>query len=81
MPPKESYHFPIMIRLRIKEVASEQGLNMSQLSRKSDISFSTIKRLWRDPYKPISTAILDKIATALDVSVHDLIEDDPPCTR
>lgn len=66
-----------MIRLRIKEVAEQKGVNMSQLSRRSDVSFSTIKRLWINPYKPISTEILDKIATALHVSVHDLLEDVP----
>ena len=66
-----------MIRLRIKEVAEQKGVNMSQLSRRSAVSFSTINRLWINPYKPISTEILDKMATALQVSVHDLIEDVP----
>jgi DNA-binding Xre family transcriptional regulator len=66
-----------MIRLRIKEVAEARGFNMSSLSRRSDISFSTIKRMWRDPYKSVGTEMLGKIACALGVSVHDLIEEVP----
>ena len=65
-----------MIRLKVKEVAEEKGFNMSTLSRKSDISFSTIKRIWRDPYKSISTEMLEKIAKTLEVSVHDLIAEE-----
>ncbi len=66
-----------MIRLKIKEVAQAKGLNMSQLSRRSDVSFSTIKRLWRDPYRPVSTELLDKIAKALGVDVRELVESVP----
>ena len=63
------------VRLRVKEVAEAHGLNISSLSRKSDVSFSTIKRMWRNPYRSASTEILGKIAETLGVSVHDLVED------
>ena len=65
-----------MIRLKVKEVAEAKGYNMSQLSRKSDISFSTIKRIWRDPYKSVSTEMLGRLAETLEVSIHDLIEEE-----
>lgn len=67
-----------MIRLRVKELAEEQGLNMTKLSNKSDISFNTIKAIFRDPYKVISTVHLVKLARALEVEIQDLIviEDD-----
>ena len=66
-----------MIRLKIKEVAEEKGFNMSSLARKSDLGFSTIKRIWKDPYKNIDLKMLEKIAKALDVSPLGLIEDIP----
>jgi DNA-binding Xre family transcriptional regulator len=66
-----------MYRLRIKEVAEAKKMNMSQLSRKSDVPFSTIKRAWKNPYYEIKLASLDKIARALNVSLADLIEHIP----
>jgi transcriptional regulator with XRE-family HTH domain len=66
-----------MVRLRVKEVAEAQGYNMSSLSRASDVSFTTIKRLWRRPYGGANVETLDKIAGVLGVSVADLIEHVP----
>ncbi|QBD80028.1 XRE family transcriptional regulator [Ktedonosporobacter rubrisoli] len=66
-----------MIRLKVKEIAEAQGFNQSSLSRASDIHFTTIKWIFRDPYKGISTLTLDKLAKALKVSPSDLIEFDP----
>lgn len=66
-----------MIRLRIKEIAEAKGFNQSSLSRAADIHFMTIKRIYRNPYKEVTTTTLDKIARALKVSVCDLIEELP----
>lgn len=63
-----------MIKLRVKEIAERQGLNLSQLSRKADIDIRTLRRIYRDPTHPIDTRILDKLATALNVSPHDLLD-------
>jgi DNA-binding Xre family transcriptional regulator len=63
-----------MIRLRVKELAEKQGLNMAQLARKADIDQRTLRRIYRDPTQEISTLTLDKIATALNVSPGDLLE-------
>jgi DNA-binding Xre family transcriptional regulator len=70
-----------MIRLRIKEVAEAKGFNQSSLSRAADVHFTTIKRIYRDPYKEITTTTLDKVARALGVSVCDLIEELPGDSR
>jgi DNA-binding Xre family transcriptional regulator len=67
----------IMIRLRIKEVAEAKGFNQSSLSRAADVHFSTIKRIFRDPYKEVTSTTLDKVARALEVSICDLIEELP----
>jgi DNA-binding Xre family transcriptional regulator len=66
-----------MVRLRVKEVAEAKGYNMSSLSRAADVSFTTIKRLWRRPYGGANVETLDKIASVLGVSVSDLIEHVP----
>ena len=63
-----------MLRLRVKELAEERGLNMSSLSRASDVSFSTIKRYFTKPYSRGLTETLEKIARALKVEVGDLVE-------
>lgn len=66
-----------MIRLRIKEIAEEKGLNMTKLSQRSEVSFNTVKSIFRDPYRTINTDTLDRLAKALGVSVHDLIDEVP----
>ena len=66
-----------MIRLRIKEIAKAKGFNQSSLSRAADVHFTTIKRIFRDPYKEVTTTTLDKVARALGVHICDLIEELP----
>jgi DNA-binding Xre family transcriptional regulator len=66
-----------MVRLRIKEIAEQKGFNQSSLSRAANISFNTVKRIFRDPYREVTTTTLDRIAKALGVSIADLIEEIP----
>jgi DNA-binding Xre family transcriptional regulator len=66
-----------MLRLRIKELAEEKGYNMSSLSRKSDVSFKTVKRLWKDPYQTANTDTLERLAKALEIDVRELLETVP----
>ena len=65
------------VRLRVKEVAQKKGFSMGRLSRTSDVSYNTIKRIYDDPYYVITTLTLGKIAKALDVPTASLIEDTP----
>ncbi|MFL5661311.1 MAG: helix-turn-helix domain-containing protein [Ktedonobacteraceae bacterium] len=64
-----------MLRLKVKEIAESKGYNMSTLSRASDISFTTIKRLWTKPYSGANIITLNKIANTLNVSISDLTEE------
>ena len=64
-----------MYRLRIKEVATAKGYNMSTLSRASDVPFNTIRRAWKNPQYEIKLATLHKIAQTLGVPTSELIED------
>jgi len=66
-----------MYRLRVKEVAESKGFNISTLSRASDVPFSTVRRVWKNPYHEIKLAILAKLAESLGVSISELIEDVP----
>ena len=66
-----------MIRLKIKEVAALKGLSMAKLARRPDIDYKTVQRIFRDPYREITTTTLDKLATALNVPVTDLLESVP----
>ena len=63
-----------MIRLRVREIAEAKGLNMAQLARKADVDVRTVRRIYREPTSEISTIVLDKLATALDVKPSDLID-------
>lgn len=64
------------IRLRVKEVAESKGFNMSTLSRASDVPFSTIRRLWKNPHYQVQLDTLQRIARVLEVPTSALIEDE-----
>lgn len=63
------------VKLRIKEVAEAKGYNMSSLSRATDISFNTIKRLWQNPDTGVNLQTLSKIADTLHVPLSELTEE------
>ncbi len=64
-----------MYKLRIREVAESQGYNQSSLSRAANISFTTIKKIWRDPSYAINVETLHAIAKVLKVPTSELIID------
>lgn len=66
-----------MYRLRIREEAEKRGYNQSSLSRASNISYVTIKKIWRNPTYEINIVTLHKIAQTLGVATSELIEDVP----
>jgi len=63
-----------MIRLKIEEIAKAKGVSMRQLSKRSGLVYNTIRLIYRDPYRPLSTVTLDKLAKALGVDASELIE-------
>lgn len=66
-----------MIRLRVREVAESKGYNMSTLSRASDVSFKTVKRIFRNPYTGVTVDTLNRLAKALKVPITDLMIEEP----
>ncbi len=65
-----------MIKLRVKEVAVARGFNMSSLSRATDLSFNTVKKIWTKPNWDPKVSTLDQIAQVLGVTLNDLVERD-----
>ncbi len=65
------------VRLKVKEIAQQKGMSMGKLSRTADVSYRTIKLIYDDPYRDVSTHTLNKLAQALGVDVSELIESVP----
>ncbi len=64
-----------MIKQRIKEVAEAKGISQGKLSHMADVGYSTIRRIFDDPYYSVNFATLERIAKALEVPAIDLIEE------
>ena len=65
------------LRLRVREIAQQKGMSMGKLERLADLSHPTIRDIFRNPYKEVTTTTLAKLATALHVPVSDLFEEVP----
>lgn len=63
-----------MTRLLIKEVAEDKGLDIAKLSRRADLAYRTVWQLWNEPERDVTIGTLRKLADALGVSIHALIE-------
>jgi DNA-binding Xre family transcriptional regulator len=64
-----------MLRLRVKEIAQQQGLGQGKLARMADMDIKTLARIYKNPYSEVSSVTLEKLARALSVSIADLIEE------
>jgi transcriptional regulator with XRE-family HTH domain len=64
-----------MLRLRVKEVAKEKGFSQGKLARAADMATNTLRAIYRNPYREVSTVTINKLAKALDIPVTELIED------
>ena len=66
-----------MIRLKIKEIAEAKGINQGQLSRLADVGYSTIRRIFDDPYYSVNFTTLERIGKALNIPATELLEEVP----
>ncbi len=63
-----------MIRARIKEIAEAKGVpNAYQLGVLIGVTPNVSARLWKDEFSQIGKVTLDKLCTALDCQVGDLL--------
>lgn len=65
-----------MVRLRVRELAIERGLNMSQLQIAAGVSMGLVRRYWHGDVERVELRALTKIARALGVNASDLFVDD-----
>ena len=66
-----------MTHLRIKELCEAADLNISDLSRSAELSYSTAHALWHSKPRQFDGATLDRIALILGVNVSDLFGGPP----
>lgn len=70
-----------MPRLKVKEIAENQGLDPAKLSRRADLAHQTVLAIFNDPHRDVNVSTLNKIATALKVPVAELIEEENHVTQ
>jgi DNA-binding Xre family transcriptional regulator len=63
--------------LRVKELAEARGLNITTLSRKAKLAYSTAHALWHGDVKQLNIKTLDRVALVLGVQVRDLFGGEP----
>lgn len=66
-----------MTRLKVKEVAAARYISQRKLSMLSGVDIRTVQKIYRDPYKIVTTETLDKLAKVLGVDASELIESVP----
>ena len=66
-----------MIRLRVQEIAVQKGISMRKLARNAGIAYNTLRTLYREPTRIITTDTLERLARALGVPASELIEEVP----
>lgn len=62
------------VRLKVKEVAKQQGMSQRQLFLRSGVDIKTLQKIYGNPYTIVTTETLGKIANVLGVDVSDLVE-------
>ncbi len=67
-----------MIKVRLKVLLAERDLNYTRLSEMTGISLNALSELGRGETSKIAFDTLDKICTALECQVGDLLIWKPP---
>lgn len=50
-------------------------MSMTKLHIKSEVAYSTVRRLFRDPFAEVNTTTINRLADALGVPPTQLLED------
>jgi hypothetical protein len=59
----------------LKEVAEEKHVSMTELFHRSQVGYTSIRAMFKDPYYSTTTETINRLAKALGVPVTALIED------
>lgn len=63
-----------MIRLTIDKCLKERGITRYELAKRTEVKFQTIDRYYKNRVIRYDSYILDRICTALDCKISDIIE-------
>lgn len=63
-----------VLRDKIKQICTDRGISVKELERKADLSGNTVTRWDGSNYPNVRT--LKKIATVLNVTIDELVEED-----
>ncbi len=61
--------------LRVRELGEQQGFNITTLSRKAELAYSTAHALWHGNIAQINIKTLERVAHALSLPVSELFGD------
>jgi transcriptional regulator with XRE-family HTH domain len=61
-----------LFRYRVREIAEAQGVNLTQLARRADVTRETAERYWKNKVTRPTRALI-KLVRALHCKVEDLI--------
>ncbi len=61
------------VSLRVRELAENQGLNISKLQIKSGLAMTTVRRYWYEEGEQVSLVALAALAKALNVEPSELL--------
>src|SRR5687768_3248296 len=73
----------MMIRLRVRELAEQQGYNLGTFQRAANLPMTTARRIWHsstegrvngEPLKHLDLELLEKLADFLSVDPGNLLE-------
>lgn len=64
-----------MLKLRVKEVAQSQGINIQQLAERAKLSYDTVLKYWHNQVRRVDLSTLEALAIALNVSSLELLEE------
>ena len=63
-----------MVRLTIDKYLDKRGITRYELAKRTEVKFQTIDRYYKNRVVRYDSYILDRICTALECSLSDIIE-------
>jgi len=61
-------------RWRVREIAEEKGLSISEIARRAGVSRSTVQAFCRDQQHETTTLMWGRLANALGVPLAEMLE-------
>lgn len=62
-----------MVVLRLSEIAEKQGINMSQVQRRTGLTMGMVRRYWYNEVREVSLDAIGKLAELLKVEPGELL--------